>query len=102
MPANEPSTPPTIAVVGVSGVDITVRDPPDWMGSTKCDAYTPESLHTLAAPVRMGLGGNGAAAAYVLGTLGLPVELYTAVGNDTPGQMVRGWLTRADLPGDNP
>ena len=97
MPNNDRSNQPTIAVVGVSSVDITIREAPDWMGHSAHDVYTPESLHTLNSPVEMGLGGNGAAAAYVLGKLGIPVELSTSIGTDAPGQLARGWLKQAGV-----
>ena len=97
MPSHDQSVPPTIAVVGVSSVDITIREAPDWMGHEGRDVYTPESLHALKAPVEMGLGGNGGAAAFVLGKLGLPVELYTSIGTDAPGQLIRQWLNQAGV-----
>jgi len=97
MPHNDQAAGPTIAVVGVSSVDITIREAPDWMGPTGRDVYTRESLHALEAPVEMGLGGNGGAAAYLLGKLGLQVELTTSIGTDAPGQLLRGWLKQAEI-----
>ena len=97
MPKQDPTVQPIIAVVGVSSLDITIRDAPDWMGSTPRDVYTPESLYALDAPVEMGLGGNGGAAAYVLGKLGMTVELSTSIGTDAPGELVRGWLKQAGV-----
>jgi dehydrogluconokinase len=97
MTNNDPTNLPTIAVVGAASVDITIREAPDWMGLTARDAYTADSLHSLEAPVEMGLGGNGGAAAYVLGKLGLPVELYASIGADAPGQLVLSWLKQADV-----
>ena len=97
MPNKDLPNQPAIAVVGAACVDITIREAPDWMGQTGRDAYTPNSLHALEAPVEMGLGGNGGAAAYVLGKLGSLVELYTSIGNDAPGQLVRSWLNQADV-----
>ncbi|MCH2114823.1 MAG: carbohydrate kinase family protein [Pirellulales bacterium] len=97
MPNNEQTAQPKIAVIGATSVDITIREAPDWMGHTGRDIYTRESMHALEAPIEMGLGGNGGAAAYVLGKLGLPVELLTSIGTDAPGQLVRGWLQQAGV-----
>ena len=43
------------------------------------------------------LGGNGAATAYVLGQLGVPVTLNTSIGQDVFGDVVEQWLTRAGV-----
>ena len=88
---------PTIVVVGAASVDITIREAPVWMGQTGRDVYTPASLHALKAPVEMGLGGNGGAAAYVLGKLGCQVELYSPIGTDASGRLVRSWLKEAGV-----
>jgi fructokinase len=39
------------------------------------------------------LGGNGAATAYVLGQLGVPVTLNSSIGQDVLGDVVEQWLT---------
>ena len=39
------------------------------------------------------LGGNGAATAYVLGQLGVPVALNSSIGHDVLGDVVEQWLT---------
>ncbi len=97
MPIKDQTRSPMIAVVGAASVDITLREAPDWMGQTGRNVYTPETLHALEAPVEMGVGGNGGAAAYVLGKLGLPVELHAPIGMDAPGQLVRSWLKQAGV-----
>ena len=88
---------PTIAVAGAASVDIAIREAPNWTGSTGRDVFTADSLHALEKPVEMGLGGNGGASAYVLGRLGLPVELNAPMGDDPCGQLVRNWLEQAGV-----
>ena len=67
---------PIIAVAGASSVDMTLRQPPlEWLGGASQDSYTPEMVKNLANRPELGLGGNGAASAYVLGLLGLRVLL---------------------------
>ena len=44
-----------------------IRRPPlDWVGGVSRDDYTPEMVRKLVCPPELGLGSNGAAAAYVL------------------------------------
>ena len=93
MVQTQPLSEPMIAVAGPASVDMTLRQPPaEWIGSTGRDVYTSATMHRLEAPVEMGLGGNGAAAAYVIGRLGLPVRLNAPIGNDTAGKLVLDWL----------
>ena len=75
-----------------------MRDPPrDWIGQVGRDVYTPATLRRLEAPPEVGLGGNGAATAYVLGKLGLRVLLNAPIGTDPTGQLIRAWLDEAQV-----
>ncbi len=49
-----------------------------------------------SAPV-LTIGGNAGNTAYVLGTLGAPVTLFGALGDDAFGALAREWLARADV-----
>ena len=87
-----------IAVAGAAAIDMTLRRPPlDWIGSPSKDHYTPEMFHKLEDPPELGLGGNGAAAAYVLGVLGVRVLLSGPIGEDAAGWLVRDWLKKANV-----
>lgn len=89
---------PLIAVAGASCVDMTLRQPPlDWIGRPGQDRYRPETVLNLKQPPELGIGGNGAAAAYVLGMLGLRVALNGPTGEDAAGQLIRGWLADANV-----
>lgn len=98
MAQTRPTDTPVIAVAGAASVDMTLRDPPrDWIGDVGRDVYTPATLQRLEAPPEAGLGGNGAAAAYVLGKLGLRVLLNAPISNDPTGQLIRSWLDQAGV-----
>ena len=87
---------PVIAVAGAAAVDMTLRQPPrDWIGQVGHDVYA--KLHRLETPPEAGLGGNGAAAAYVLGKLGMTVLLNASISDDPMGQLIRGWLDDAGV-----
>ena len=89
---------PVIAVAGASSVDMTLRQPPlEWVGGASQDSYTPEMVKNLANPPELGLGGNGAASAYVLGLLGLRVLLNGPTGEDAAGTLIEGWLKEASV-----
>ena len=89
---------PVIAVAGASSVDMTLRQPPlGWVGGVSQDSYTPEMVKNLADPPELGLGGNGAASAYVLGLLGLRVLLNGPIGEDAAGKLIEGWLKEASV-----
>jgi sugar/nucleoside kinase (ribokinase family) len=89
---------PVIAVAGSAGLDVTLRDAPrDWIGEVGSDVYTPVTLRPLEAPPEMGLGGNGAAAGYVIGKLGLDVRLNAPISTDATGQLIRAWLDEAGV-----
>ena len=88
----------TIAIAGTAGVDMTLRQPPlDEIGLIRSDNYTPDMIRALDHPPELGLGGNGAAAAYILGMLGWQVQLNSPVGQDAAGNMVREWLREANV-----
>ena len=98
MPDPGPPPPPVVAVAGPCSVDMTLREPPsNWSNRTAKDHYTPDMLQRLEYPPELGLGGNGAAAAYVLGTLGVRVLLNGPTGNDPAGALVRQWLADAHV-----
>ncbi|MDP7397108.1 MAG: carbohydrate kinase family protein [Lentisphaeria bacterium] len=87
-----------IAIAGSVSVDITVRNPPaNWCGEDGIDGYTPELISKLQLPIDVGLGGNGAAPAYVIGKLGGSVFLSAPVGTDMSGQLTRRWLDDAGV-----
>ena len=93
-----PTEKPVIAVAGASSVDMTLRRPPlEWIGDQSQDRYTPEMVQTLESAPDLGLGGNGAAAAYVLGMLGQRVVLNGPTGEDAAGRLVRDWLKEANV-----
>ena len=92
------SHPLVVAVAGAASVDMTLRRIPlDWIARPGQDQYTPEMMQRLEDPPELGLGGNGAAAAYVLGTLGVRVHFYGPTGSDAAGWLVRGWLQEAKV-----
>jgi sugar/nucleoside kinase (ribokinase family) len=89
---------PIIVVSGAASVDITIRNPPlNWYGGAGADSYTPGLIKRIEEPVEMVLGGNGAAAAYVIAKLGVRARLSSSVGNDSGGQLVRRWLEDAGV-----
>ena len=93
-----PTEKPVIAVAGASAVDMTLRQLPlEWIGGPGQDHYNPEMMQSLEAPPELGLGGNGAAAAYVLGILGLRVVLNGPTGVDAAGRLIRDWLKEANV-----
>jgi 2-dehydro-3-deoxygluconokinase len=59
--------------------------------------FTRENVAFLTQAPQAVLGGNGAAAAYALGKLGVPVDLNTAVGSDGIGELIAAWLTHAEV-----
>ena len=96
MTSTGPNGEPVIAVAGAAAVDMTLRQPPrDWIGQVGHDVFA--KLHRLEAPLEAGLGGNGAAAAYVLGKLGMTVLLNASISDDPTGQLIRGWLDDAGV-----
>lgn len=95
---NTEASSPVISVAGPASVDLTLCEPPaDWIGDVGREIYTTETMFSLKDPVAMGLGGNGAAAAFVLGQLGLRVRLNAPIGDDPAGSLVRTWLEQAGV-----
>lgn len=89
---------PVVAVSGAVSVDLTLRCPPaGWNEGQGIDRYTPELIQTLEQPIEIGLGGNGAAAAYVMAALGVQVRLSAPVSGDEFGRLTRRWLTDASV-----
>lgn len=85
-----------IHIVGNSVLDLPLRFVPKWSKET-ADGWTAGNVHFLEKPVEAVLGGCGAATAYVLGKLGSLVSLNTQVGQDAFGQVIRGWLSQANV-----
>jgi sugar/nucleoside kinase (ribokinase family) len=89
---------PVIAVAGAASVDMNIRRIPlDWVGQAGRDHYTPDMVRSLVDPPEMGLGGNGGAAAYVMGRLGMQVLLNGPIGDDPAGWLVRQWLEEGNV-----
>ena len=92
------SATPVIAVAGCSSVDMTLRRvPPDWVGSVGADFYTHDMVQVIDDPPELGLGGNGGAAAYVMGALGCCVQLHGPIGDGAAGRLIKGWLSGANV-----
>ncbi len=84
-------------IVGCTTVDLFVLGVerlPGWGG----EEFAVSNLAFTDVPLRMSLGGNGANAAFALGRLGADVRLISAVGDDTLGHLVCGWLEGAGVP----
>jgi len=80
-----------IHVAGNAVLDLLLRDVPTCTGGAE-DAWTPGNVRFLARPPEGVLGGNGGAAAYLLGRLGDRVSLNAQVGTDVFGKRIRAWL----------
>jgi len=88
----------TIAVAGAAAVDMTVCDAPaNWAGGAGGDDFLAAPVRMLRHPARMHLGGNGGAAAYVIGRLGARALLSAPIGEDAAGDLVRRWLGDAGV-----
>jgi len=83
-------------VIGSATLDIFVSGV-DRMPETQGDEFTVDSLVFTENPLDMRPGGNGANSAIVLGHLGAPVCLCSAVGRDVPGDLLTGWLQEAGV-----
>ena len=88
------SGPRTIVVAGSATVDLLVGGA-DHLPTLANDGFRADNLAWCSAPLRMVVGGNGANSAYVLGRLGAPVRLFSAIGNDLLGELMVGWLADA-------
>jgi sugar/nucleoside kinase (ribokinase family) len=80
-----------LTVLGTTTVDIFIRGV-DAMPEQGDGEFSNRSLVWLDRPVLATLGGNGANAAYALGALGVDVRLWSCIGVDPFGDMVRIWL----------
>jgi sugar/nucleoside kinase (ribokinase family) len=61
------------------------------------EEFAVDNLAWCAEPLRMVIGGNGANSAYILGRLGAPVRLASAIGEDLLGNVVYAWLKVAGV-----
>ena len=61
------------------------------------DEFALDNFVWCREPVRMVVGGNGANTAFVLGRLGVPVRLLSAVGDDALGAVMSSWLGEAGV-----
>jgi ribokinase len=61
------------------------------------EEFAVDNLAWCAEPLRMVIGGNGANSAYILGRLGVPVRLASAIGEDLLGNVVYDWLKTAGV-----
>ncbi len=84
-----------VQVAGNAVVDLLVRGA-DSPPGTAADGWGPNT-QILSTPVAPVLGGCGAAPAYVLGKLGLSVQLNTNIGDDAIGSLLGGWLREAGV-----
>jgi sugar/nucleoside kinase (ribokinase family) len=78
-------------VIGTTTADILVRSHSPAAGAS-ADGFRAGNVVFTQMPVRLALGGNGGISAYVLAGLGVPVALYSAVGNDALGPVLLAWL----------
>lgn len=67
------------------------------MPTVRGDEFTTDSLVFCQEPLQMLLGGNGGIAAYALARLGAPVALGSAIGQDSAGTLLQGWLAAAGV-----
>lgn len=84
-----------LVIVGGTVVDVIfcgLRRLPSWPEHTE---FTPANLVQTARAPLVTLGGNGANAAFVAARGGARVTLHTALANDAPGGLARGWLEGA-------
>lgn len=89
---------PSVAVAGPASLDMTLcQDSLGGIGGQARDSYSPETMVPLQRPVELLLGGNGGAAAYVLGMLGVSVRLNAPIGSGDDAGLVHGWLKEANV-----
>ncbi|MBX3013653.1 MAG: carbohydrate kinase family protein [Caldilineaceae bacterium] len=67
------------------------------MPTVRGDEFTVDSLVFCEEPLQFLLGGNGGIAAYALARLGAPVALASAIGQDSAGDLLQGWLQQAGV-----
>lgn len=87
-------------IIGTANVDLLVSGFAKMPGGGG-DEFTTSNLVFCDAPLKLVLGGNGGNCAYVLGGLGAPTALCSAVGQDELGALVCNWMTErhVDLTG---
>lgn len=78
-------------IIGTANVDLLVSGFAKMPGGGG-DEFTTSNLVFCDAPLKLMLGGNGGNCAYVLGGLGAPTALCSAVGQDELGDLVRNWM----------
>jgi sugar/nucleoside kinase (ribokinase family) len=83
-------------VVGSTTVDVLVSGM-HHMPILGGDEFSLDNLAFCDRPLQMTVGGNGANTAYVLGRLGFPVTLCSAIGQDALGDLMGGWLQDAGV-----
>jgi len=86
-----------IHVAGNAVLDLIVRQAEMASTSTAPERGWGAATHLLDSPVEALLGGCGAAAAYILASLGQRVVLNTNLGNDVFGDVLLKWLTEAGV-----
>lgn len=83
-------------VIGSATLDVFISGI-EKMPVMEEDEFTVDNLVFTESPLEMRPGGNGANSAIVLGKLGAPVFLCSAIGRDTPGNLLTGWLQDAGV-----
>lgn len=83
----------SLHIIGNAVVDLIFPDTKRLAGWPDHTEFTAENLVLLETPPIITVGGNGANAAYVAARCGAKVTLYSNLGADTFGQIVRAWLT---------
>jgi len=69
----------------------------DGDAASFAEGWADQNVSFLDRPPSLVLGGNGAATAYVLGRLGVPVRLNTAIGDDAAADLASGWMRSANV-----
>ena len=85
-----------IVVAGSTTVDLFIPGA-DHLPTLANDGFRADNLAWCSEPLRMVVGGNGANTAFVLGRLGAPVRLFSAIGSDMLGDRMAGWLQGAGV-----
>lgn len=83
-------------VMGNATIDLFVSGI-DALPTVDGDEFTNTSLIFTSQPLTVSIGGNGANAAYVLGHLGAPTALCSAIGHDTMGDLLVTWLKQKNV-----
>lgn len=83
-------------VIGTSTLDLIIAAP-QQLPTTAGDEFTTESLVFCEQPLQILPGGNGTNSALVLASIGAPVALCSAVGNDDAGCYLQRLLKKAGV-----